>query len=846
MTTRDPVCGMFVDPATEAASRDYAGKTYSFCAPGCAEAFDKDPNRYVTSGRESRVAGRKWRRHQARLPMFSVESGEPKIESPTPVKQIPPRDSRSALRSSPSERSKSLSSPGQKSLSLSVEGMHCASCVATIERALTEVPGVASASVNLGTGRAQVEGEGLNHARLIEAVRETGYDAKPARAVSPAQDQERRRKETRDVLVRTIFAALLTAPVVVISMADLHFPARDFLLLLLTLPVYFWAGWPFLSGMVRTLSHRTANMDTLIGLGTTAALLLSLASTLFPDSVARASHGGMAPVYYEAVGVILTLLLLGRYLETSARGKTSAAISRLLDLAPKHARLRRRGVEVEVPLDEVVVGDRLSVKPGDAIPVDGVVLSGSSSVDESMVTGESVPAEKQVGDRVIGGTINQNGALEMEARAVGSDTALAQIVRLVGQAQASKPPIQKLADRIAGVFVPIVLMIAVATWVAWYVIGPEPRALFATVALASVLVIACPCALGLATPTAILVGTDRGARSGILFRNADALERARRLTIILVDKTGTITEGRPRLTDRVRLAGADDSEVLGLAAALEQASEHPFARALVAAAREKKLLLPSVSAFQAIPGLGVEGTVAGRRVLVGSLRLFEQRGLEIGAVRDEVDRFSASGKTPLLVAIDGKTVGVLAVADREKPTSADAVRRLTAMGLKVAMMTGDRAPTARAVAARVGIEEVFAQVLPADKAAKVKDLQKRGEVVAMVGDGINDAPALAQADVGIAIGAGADVAIEAADVTLVGGDLELVADAISLSRATLATIRQNLVFAFLYNVLAIPIAAGALYPALHWTLSPMIASAAMAASSLTVVGNSLRLARRRL
>jgi P-type Cu+ transporter len=598
--------------------------------------------------------------------------------------------------------------------------------------------------------------------------------------------------------------------------------------------------------MARTLSHRTANMDTLVGLGTTAAMLLSLASTLFPESVARASHGGMAPVYYEAVGVILTLLLLGRYLETRARAKTSSAVARLLDLAPKRARLRRRGVEVEVPLEDVVVGDRLTVKPGDAIPVDGVVLSGSSSVDESMVTGEPLPAEKRPGDRVIGGTINQNGALEMEARAVGSDTALAQIARLVGQAQASKPPIQKLVDRIAGVFVPIVLMIGVGTWVVWYVSGPDPRALFATVALASVLVIACPCALGLATPTALLVATDRGARSGILFRNADALERARQLTIVLLDKTGTVTEGRPILTDRVRLEGADDAQVLGLAAALEQASEHPFARALVAAAREKNLPLPTVSDFRAFPGLGVEGTVAGHRVIVGSLRLFEQKGLEVSAVREEADRFSAAGKTALLVAVDGKTVGGLAVADPEKPTSAEAVRRLRAMGLKVAMITGDRAATARAVAARVGIEEVFAQVLPADKAAKVKELQNRGEVVAMVGDGINDAPALAQADVGIAIGAGSDIAIEASDMTLLGGNLELVADAIGLSRATVSTIRQNLLFAFLYNVLAIPIAAGALYPKLHWMLSPMIASGAMAASSLTVVGNSLRLARRRL
>src|SRR6266496_3173025 len=404
MPTRDPVCGMEVEPAAAAASRVHGGKTYFFCAPGCAAAFEKDPEKYLRNSRQS--TARATQRTEGGASQSRIDSRKT------------PSVSSSAQRPAPSAPSGHLS--------LAVEGMHCASCVATIERALKEVPGVTSASVNLGTARAEIEGEGLHHAPLIQAVRDTGYDARPAQAVSPARDQERRRQETRDVLVRLIFAAVLTVPVLVISYADLRLPARDFVLLLLTLPVYFWAGWPFLSGMVRTLSHRTANMDTLVGLGTTAAMLLSLASTLFPESVARASHGGMAPVYYEAVGVILTLLLVGRYLETRARAKTSAAVARLLDLAPKRARLRRRGVEVEVPLEDVVVGDRLTVKPGDAIPVDGVVLSGSSSVDESMVTGEALPAEKRPGDRVVGGTINQNGALEMEARAVGSETVLAQ------------------------------------------------------------------------------------------------------------------------------------------------------------------------------------------------------------------------------------------------------------------------------------------------------------------------------------------------------------------------------------------------------------------------------------
>jgi P-type Cu+ transporter len=538
-------------------------------------------------------------------------------------------------------------------------------------------------------------------------------------------------------------------------------------------------------------------------------------------------------------------VLLGRWLETRVRGRTSAAIRKLLDLAPRKARILRKGTEIEIPVADVSVGDLLRVKPGDAVPVDGIVRAGASALDESMVTGESLPTEKKPGDRVIAGTLNQEGVLDFEATAVGADTALAQIVRLVSEAQASKPPIQKLADRVAGVFVPIVLAIGTVAWVAWYVAGPEPRALLATVVLASVLLIACPCALGLATPTAVLVGMGRGADRGILFRNADALERARSLTTIVLDKTGTVTEGRPRLTDRVRLAGTTDSDLLGLAAALEKSSAHPLASALIAAAAEKGTAVPDVAHFESRTGRGVVGVVGGRRVVVGNARLLSEEKIDAAPLAEDVERFAAEGKTPLLVAADGRLLGLLAVADAEKPGSAEAIANLRAQGLKVILLTGDRERTARAIAARVGIDETFAEVLPADKASKIVELQRRGETVAMVGDGVNDAPALAQADVGIAIGAGADVAIEASDVTLVGGDLRSVPEALALSRDTIATIRQNLFFAFLYNVIGIPIAAGVLYPATGWLLSPMIASAAMAASSVSVVTNSLRLARRR-
>jgi len=796
MADRDPVCGMNVEPETAAAVRIHDGQIVSFCSQACADVFD------------DQVAGKR----------------RPAVPVSAPGSRRPAAD------------------PGRVDLAL--EGMHCASCVTAIENALSAVPGVEEASVNLGTGRARVRGENLESGLLVEAVERSGYRAKLA-GEEGAEEGLRADGELRDARRRTLLAAALTAPVLAITMGNLEFPGRNFVLLGLTLPVYLWAGWPFLAGMFRTLANRTANMDTLVGLGTTAAFLLSAAATFFPEAIPGSGHGGMGSVYYEAVGVILTLILLGRWLETRARRQTSSAIRKLLDLAPKRARLLREGAEVDVPLAEVRVGDRLRVKPGDSVPVDGTVRAGSSSVDESMISGESLPVEKREGDRVVGGTLNQEGALEIQATAVGSETALARIVRLVGEAQASKPPIQKLADRVAGVFVPVVLMLAVAAWVVWYVLGPEPRAGYATVVLASVLLIACPCALGLATPTAILVGTGRAARAGILFRNADALERLHHVTTVLLDKTGTITEGKPRVTNVAPVPGTTAQEVFRLAAVLEKHSAHPVATAIVAAATERKVELAAPERFQSRPGLGVEGTVGGRRVLVGNAVFLEQSGVDLWRVRGEADRLASEGKTPLLVALEGEAVGLLAVADTEKPTSAGGVARLKKLGLKVAMITGDRERTAQAIAEKVGVAEVLAEVLPADKALRVKELQERGHVVAMVGDGVNDAPALAQADVGIAIGAGSDVAIESADVTLVGGSLESVAKAIRLSRATLRAIRQNLFFAFFYNVLGIPIAAGLLYPATGWLLSPMIASAAMAVSSVSVVANSLRLARRK-
>ncbi|MGH9399493.1 MAG: heavy metal translocating P-type ATPase [Thermoanaerobaculia bacterium] len=805
----DPVCGMPVEPARAAATRAHDGYTYSFCARGCAVAFEKEPWKYVGG-----------RGDQSLLPRLTAPE---ELPEPKPGTENP------------------------KWVELTIEGMHCASCVRTIETALEGVPGVTEALVNLATGRARVAGRALDAARLAAAIEATGYGARPSLQTTPHEDEKREERELADILRRTLVAATLTLPVLAIAMGNLRFAGSQLAQFALTLPVYLWAGRPFLSGMVRTIRHRTANMDTLVGIGTTASMLLSTAATFFPDVFARVStHGGMTSVYFEAVAVIVTLLLLGRYLETRARRRASSAIRKLLDLAPRLARVVKDGVEKQLPVKEVCVGDRLRVKPGDAVPVDGRVVSGASSVDESMVSGEPEPAARSAGDRVIGGTLNRDGVIEIEATAVGEQTALAQIVRMVGEAQASKPPIQKLADRIAGVFVPAVLGVAAVTWIAWSIFGPEPRVLLATVAFASVLIIACPCALGLATPTAIMVGTGRGARAGILFRNADALERARRVDSVLLDKTGTITQGRPRLTDRVRVHGASDSDLLGLAAALEKGSAHPLAGALSAAALAHGLELPAVLEFTSKPGRGVVGRVEGRRVAVGNALLFQDEGLDTSAVAEESERFAREGKTVLFVAADGKLLGLLAVADRAKPSSRHAVERMRARGLHVAMVTGDRETAARVVAAEVGLSDVFAGVLPADKALKVRELQSRGHIVARVGDGINDAPALAAADVGIAIGAGADVAKEAADVTLVGGSLESVADTMAISRATVATIKQNLFLAFVYNVIGIPVAAGALYPWTGWMLTPMIASAAMAASSVSVVANSLRLGRRRL
>jgi len=737
-------------------------------------------------------------------------------------------------------------------LTLRPGGIHCASCVSTIEGALCELPGVDRAAVNMATERIAVDYDPgrVGIEELRGAVTGAGYELLEGDGGEEPGDAEAaaRRAEIADLKRRVALGALLTAPVFVATMAAEVFDAGwvpSFLLdhwvqLALIAPVMLYAGWPIHRAGWPALLRRSPDMNSLIAIGTAAAFAYSAFVTVFPSLL----PGDLRDVYFEAVGVIITLILLGRLLEVRAKAGTGEAIRKLIGLRAKTARVvRDSGEEVEIPVDEVVPGATVAVRPGEKIPVDGEVIEGRSSVDESMVTGESLPVTKERGDTVIGATVNGTGALRFRATGVGRETMLAQIVRLVEQAQGSKAPIQRVADLVAGYFVPAVIAIALVTFGAWLAFGPSPALTYALVSAVAVLIIACPCALGLATPLSIMVGTGKGAENGVLIRSAEALETAQALDAVVLDKTGTITRGEPALTDVVTLDGLGEEELLRLAAAAERSSEHPLGAAIVAAAEERGLPLPEAADFASVTGRGLRALVEGRRTLVGTRLLLREAGVDLSPLEGSATRLEAEGKTAILVALDGEPAGVIAVADTVKPGATAAIAELQRLGLEVAMISGDNARTAEAIAHEVGIERVLAEVLPEDKAREIRELQEGGRLVAMVGDGINDAPALAQADVGIAIGTGTDVAIEAADVTLVSGELRGAVTALQLSRATMRNIRQNLAFAFGYNVLGIPIAAGVLYPFFGLQLSPMIAAVAMAASSLSVVGNANRLRR---
>ena len=734
-------------------------------------------------------------------------------------------------------------------LDLPISGMHCAVCAGRIENALQSLDGVQQAQVNFGTEKATVHFDPLSLDRpaISRKIEEAGYTVADADPDDPI-DHERlaRTAEIRDLSRKLAVSLALSLPVMLGSMPAVFPWTPDWLrqplvLLILTTPVQFWVGWSFYQGTWAALKQKSADMSTLIALGTSAAYLYSAAVTFLPQAFSRLGVG--THVYFDTAVMILTLIILGRLLEARARGQTSEAIRKLMGLQARTARVWRGGETVDVPVADVTIGDLVLVRPGEKVPVDGDITEGRPTLDESMLTGESLPLDKSAGDAVFGATLNKTGSFTMRATRVGRDTVLAHIVRLVEEAQGSKAPIQRLADEVARIFVPAVLGVALLTFAVWLLWGPSPAIAFALLNFVAVLIIACPCALGLATPTAIRVGTGKGAEHGILFKSSPALETAHKLQAVVLDKTGTLTQGQPSVTDVITHNGFTESEVLRLAASTEQASEHPVAQAIVAAARTEGLVLEAARDAEALPGRGMSAAVGAQSVRIGNHALMQQADIQLGKLEEIAESLAGDGKTPVFVALDRRAAGVIAVADTLKPYAREAVTALRQLGLEVLMLTGDHRRSAQAVARQLGIDTVLAEVMPDEKAAQVKQLQAQGKRVAMVGDGINDAPALAQADVGIAIGSGTDVALAAADVTLITGDVRGVATAMQLSRRTMRTIKQNLFWAFIYNLLGIPIAAGVLYPVFGVLLNPAFAAAAMALSSVSVVCNSLRLRR---
>jgi len=736
-----------------------------------------------------------------------------------------------------------------------VRGMTCASCVARVEEALKSVPGVVAVNVNLASEKAAVEYvEGTSAAGLRQAVEDAGYELggeeETVEDVSAASE-----REIKKVRNRFIFSVVIAAVIMAMMLLPLpEFAGMKYILWALATPVQFWAGWRFYKGAWAALKHGRADMNTLIAVGTSAAYFYSMVAVIFPGLFR--GEGIELHYYFDTSAMIIALILLGRYLEARAKGQTSEAIKRLIGLQPKTALVIRDGQEAAIPVEEVKIGDIILVRPGERVPVDGVIRQGTPALDESMVTGESLPVEKKEGDEVIGATVNKTGSFRFEATRVGKDTTLARIVRLVEEAQGSKAPIQRLADIIAGYFVPVVIGIAVMVFLIWYFAGPEPSLTFAFLNFIAVLVIACPCALGLATPTAIMVGSGKGAENGILIKSAAALERFYKIDTLLLDKTGTLTEGKPGVTDIIAAPGSDEMAVLGLAAAVEHDSEHPLGEAVVKEAQEHGAAALKVRDFKAIPGHGAAALLDGRKLLLGNLKLMQDNHVILNGLEAKAQALWNDGKTVIFLASEGKGVGIIGLADRLKPDTKQIIAEIKRLGIEVAMVTGDNQRTAEAIGREAGIERVMAEVLPENKSQEVKKLQDEGKIVAMVGDGINDAPALARADVGIAIGTGTDIAMETGDITLIRGELDSIITAVQLSRRTMRTIKQNLFWAFAYNVLLIPVAAGILYTVFHsggvpeglrgilgqyGFLNPVLAAAAMALSSVTVVSNSLRL-----
>jgi Cu+-exporting ATPase len=870
---KDLVCGMEVIKEEAVAISNYGGKIYYFCSKICKEKFDQNPEKYIKRETDLKPEAEKppsetpvEKLERIDLPIVgmtcascaqtiekslselkgvdktSVNLATSKTTVSYDPRQAKVEDFISAIR-------KSGYDVGTIPIEVPIQGMDCASCAQKIEKALLATKGVTQAVVNLATEKAKVEylpsETDLNEIKKV--IESTGYKVLEIPSEEEGKDIERIQREKEYKKLKKKFLVGLVISVLILLGSSEWIPGipgimRNFFIIwVLATPVQFWVGWQFYRGARGAFIHRNADMNTLIAVGTSAAYLYSVAATLFP---AFFTKGGIEPkVYFDTSTVIITLILLGRLLEARAKGQTSEAIRKLIGLQAKTARVVRNGKEIDIPVEEVLAGDLVLVRPGEKIPVDGIIKEGKSAVDESMITGESIPVEKGIGDEVIGATINKTGSFRFETTKVGKDTTLAQIIKLVQDAQGSKAPIQRLADVIAGYFVPIVISVAIATFIIWFDFGPDPALTFALLNFVAVMIIACPCALGLATPTAIMVGTGKGAENGILIKGGESLETAHKVNAVVFDKTGTLTKGEPEVTDIISANNFTDAEVLKYGASTERGSEHPLAEAIIKKATDQKIELSDPKDFNAVPGYGIEAKIDDKKVLLGNLKLMKDRNIAIADLEQKTEELAADGKTPMYIAIDGKVAGIIAVADTLKDNSKKAVEGLHQLGLEVIMLTGDNKRTAQAIAKKVGIDRVLSEVLPQDKVNEIKKLQKEGKVVAMVGDGINDAPALAQADVGIAIGTGTDVAMEASDITLIKGDLQGVVAAIELSKKTIKTIKQNLFWAFFYNTLGIPIAAGILYPFFGILLNPIIASAAMAFSSVSVVSNSLRLRR---
>jgi Cu+-exporting ATPase len=875
MPVKDPVCGMEIEPQAAFASREHMGQTFYFCSQACVDKFDAAPHQYaqaeskaahpvigsLTTGVNPQLPGPV----KVDLPIVNLDCATcaRTIESVlTEMDGVNKATVNYALgqahvtydqtRVSLPEVQRAIQKAGYAiggaKAQIGIRDLRCASCVTFIEDALKAAPGVLKASVNVATQQADVEylPGTASLATLRQAIESTGYKTVAGAPSGPPEDAERaaRQAEYRDLRNRFILAGLLAAAVMVLTFGEfipvLQAIPRQInwiILFVLTTPVLFWAGSRFFVGAWSAFRHRTADMNTLIALGTGAAYLYSTVATFLPDLL----PAGLRSVYFDTTAIIVALILMGQLLEARAKGQTNDAIRKLMGLQAKTARVVREGAEVDIPVEEVLVGDVVIVRPGEKVPVDGVVVEGRSTLDESMITGESIPVSKEPDDEVIGATLNKTGAFRFRATKVGKDTALSQIIQLVQQAQGTKAPIQRMADVISSYFVPAVILVAIWSFAIWYIFGPQPQFIHGLVTAVTVLIIACPCALGLATPTSIMVGTGKGAENGILIRSAEALETAHKLNAIVLDKTGTITKGKPELTDVVVTGMMGEAELLRLAASVEKASEHPLAQAIVDGARARQIELVDASDFGAVPGYGVNAVVEGRQMALGNLKMMQEAHISLDGLESQAQSLADDGKTPMYVAVDGQAAGIVAVADTVKEDSQEAIARLKRLGLEVVMITGDNRRTAEAIARRVGVDRVLAEVLPEDKARNVQMLQREGKTVAMVGDGINDAPALAQADVGLAIGTGTDVAIEASDITLIKGSLSGVVVAIELSKATMRNIKQNLFGSFIYNTLGVPVAAGVLYPFFGLLLSPIIASAAMALSSVTVVSNALRL-----